>query len=90
MDNNRISHPSHYIWLKNKCGIEVLDITRHLDFCTGNCVKYLLRAGYKLEEGLTPLEKEVEDLKKAKFYLEDKIKTLENELQEINNSGRNS
>lgn len=73
MENERVNHPSHYTWLKEKCGIEVIDITRHLDFCTGNAVKYLLRAGHKSEEGYTDKAKEIEDLKKAIFYISDKI-----------------
>lgn len=73
MENERVNHPSHYTWLKEKCGIEVIDITRHLDFCTGNAVKYLLRAGHKSEEGYTDKAKEIEDLKKAIFYIIDKI-----------------
>lgn len=74
----RIDHPSHYTWLKEKCGIEVIDIARHLDFCLGNAVKYILRAGHKTEEGLTDKEKAVEDLKKAAWYINDKINSLTN------------
>lgn len=72
----RVDHPSHYTWLKDKCGIEVIDITRHLDFDTGNAIKYLLRAGHKSEEGYSDKEKTIEDLKKAIFYINDKIGTL--------------
>lgn len=79
---DKVNSPQHYTWLRDKCGIEVIDIAKHLDFCTGNCIKYLLRAGHKTEEGYSIKEKEIEDLKKAKFYLEYKIKILENELQE--------
>lgn len=76
-ENNRVSHPSHYTWLKEKCGVEVIDITRHLDFDKGNAIKYLLRSGYKEEEGMSSIEKEIEDLQKAKWYIEDKIKMLQ-------------
>ena len=75
---DNVNHPSHYTWLKEKCGIEVIDITRRLDFDTGNAVKYLLRAGYKTEEGMTDKEKTIEDLKKAIFYINDRIKYIEN------------
>lgn len=80
MENTReekVSHPSHYTWLKELCGIEVIDITRHMDFDLGNAVKYLLRAGHKSEEGYTDQEKELEDLRKAVWYINDKIKTIE-------------
>lgn len=79
--DEKVSHPSHYTWLKELCGIEVIDITRHMDFDLGNCVKYLLRAGHKKEEGYTDKEKALEDLKKAAWYLNDKIKMLENEQE---------
>ena len=77
MEDDKVNHPSHYTWLKEKCGIEVIDITRHLDFDTGNAVKYLLRAGHKSEEGMTDLEKNIQDLKKAAWYINDRIKQLE-------------
>lgn len=77
--DSKVSHPSHYTWLKELCGIEVIDIARHLDFDTGNAFKYLLRAGKKSEEGYTGKEKEIQDLKKAVWYLNDKIKMLEKE-----------
>ena len=79
MKDEKVSHPSHYTWLKELCGVEVIDITRHLDFDMGNALKYLLRAGKKSEEGYSDKEKEIEDLKKAVFYIQDKIKMLEEE-----------
>lgn len=71
---DKVNHPSHYTWLKKLCGIEVIDITRHMCFNLGNVVKYVLRAGHKSEEGYSNSEKEIEDLQKAKWYLEDEIK----------------
>lgn len=80
---DKVNHPSHYTWLKEKCGIEVIDITRHMDFDLGNACKYILRAGHKSESGYTEKEKMIEDLKKAVFYIEDKIKMLnENPIKE--------
>lgn len=75
----KVNHPSHYTWLKELCGIEVIDVTRHLDFDIGNAVKYLLRAGHKSEQGYTDKQKTIEDLRKAIFYIEDKIKLIEND-----------
>jgi hypothetical protein len=77
-NEDKINHPSHYTWLKEKCGIEVIDITRHMDFDLGNAIKYILRNGHKSEEGYSDKEKAIEDLKKAMWYLDDKIKMLEN------------
>lgn len=80
IEDNRVSHPSHYTWLKEKCGIEVIDIIRWLDFDIGSAVKYLLRAGHKSEEGMTIKEKTIQDLKKAILCILDKIKQLEQDV----------
>lgn len=70
----RVNHPSYYA-LPN--GLEAIDIARHLSFDLGNVVKYVVRAGRKTEQGLTSREKQLEDLKKALFYLQDEIKRVE-------------
>lgn len=77
MKEDMVNHPSHYTWLKEKCGIEVIDITRHMDFDLGNVIKYVLRSGHKEESDMTVLEKQIEDLKKAEWYLNDKIAQLQ-------------
>ena len=83
MENtDRVNHPSHYTWLKDLCGIEVIDITRHMNFNLGNVIKYILRAGHKSEEGLSDKQKHIEDLKKALFYTTDEIKRLEESPKE--------
>lgn len=74
----QVSHPSHYAWLKDLCGVEPLDICRHLDFNTGNAIKYLLRKD-KVDGNKTKTEKRIEDLRKAVFYIQDEIKLLEHE-----------
>ena len=87
-EDENVSHPSHYTWLKDKCGIEVIDITRHLDFDLGNAIKYILRAGRKpiINENLSDdfLKAAIQDLKKALFYINDKIDMLENEYKSFN------
>ena len=72
----QVSHPSHYAWLKDLCGVERLDICRHLDFNTWNAIKYLLRKE-KGDGNKTKTEKRIEDLCKAVFYIQDEIKLLE-------------
>lgn len=67
-----VNHPNHYAWLKELCGIEPIDICRHLDFNCGSAVKYLLRKGRK-EMNLSEREQRVQDLSKAIFYLQDEI-----------------
>lgn len=76
--NNSITHPSHYTSGK----IEVIDFItdQKLDFCLGNVIKYISRAGKKEgdeNKNQTIEEKTIEDLKKARFYLDYKIKILE-------------
>jgi len=62
-----VDHPDHY----NK-GIETIDYIESwdMDFSTGNVIKYVTRAKHK--------EKSIEDLKKAKWYLERLIDSAEN------------
>lgn len=65
--------PSHYV---TETGAEVIDITETLDFCRGNVVKYVARAGMK--DG----ETELDDLLKAQWYLERSIKNLKGKVNE--------
>lgn len=69
-ENDPVNHPSHYT--SHPSGVECIEITRHHDFLTGNAIKYLWRAG--LKEGSA---KELEDLKKARWYIDYKINSLE-------------
>lgn len=87
---DRISHPTYYntdcpvIYVKCKCGetleatIECIDVIRNMPTWKGSTIKYLWRAGLKEEADMTFREKEIEDLRKAIFYIEDRIKMLEN------------
>ena len=72
---DNVNHPSHYT--SHPSGIECIEITRHYCFSIGNAIKYLWRAGLKKEMGLEDKEKEIEDLKKAIWYINDRIKQLE-------------
>lgn len=72
-----VNRPPHYTWLYDKCGLEVIDIIRWFDFNIGSALKYLFRAGRKCEEGLSNKEKTIQDFKKAVWYINDKIKQLE-------------
>ena len=71
----QVSHPSHYAWLNDLCGVEPLDVCRHLDFNTGNAIKYLLRKD-KVDGNKIKTEKRIEDLHKAVFYIQDEIKVF--------------
>ncbi len=65
-----VSHPAHYTQGKIECIDFIQD--KKLNFCRGNAIKYIVRAGLK------DPSKEIEDLKKAIFYLNAEIKQLEN------------
>lgn len=64
-------NPEHY----TRFPVEVIEITQHLNFCRGNAVKYLARAGHK------DPNKEVEDLKKALWYVQKEIERVEKEAR---------
>jgi hypothetical protein len=76
MENKEmVSHPQHYGGEDNIYeAIKVIDAWE-LGFSLGNTVKYISRAGKKNQN------KELEDLKKALWYLNHHIKTLENKLK---------
>lgn len=61
-----VNHPKHYT--SHPSGVECIQITEHLNFCLGNAVKYIWRAGEKDQA------KEIEDLEKASWYLLREIK----------------
>ncbi|UPK64919.1 DUF3310 domain-containing protein [Rhodococcus pyridinivorans] len=67
--NDSINHPAHYTGFSN--GAEVIDITENLNFNRGNAVKYLARAGAK------DPAKELEDLRKAEWYVQREIARIE-------------
>lgn len=66
---DQVNHPTHYT--SDPSGVEAIEITRHRNFNVGNAFKYLWRAGLKNQET------QIEDLKKAIFYIQDEINRLE-------------
>lgn len=62
-----VNHPPHYT--AHPSGVECIEITEHLNFCIGNAVKYLWRAGLKGDA--------LEDLRKAAWYVQREISRLE-------------
>lgn len=65
--NDSVNHPKHY----TQFPVEVIEITEHLNFCLGNVVKYVCRADFKGSK--------LQDLKKARWYLEREIARLESD-----------
>lgn len=72
--NDQVNHPKHYT--SDPSGIECIDITRHRNFNIGNAIKYLWRAGLKEDKDHKLIDKQIEDLNKAVWYLVDEIHRL--------------
>jgi hypothetical protein len=60
-------NPDHYN--NHPSGIECIQITEHFNYCRGNAIKYLWRAGEKGDA--------IEDLRKARWYVDREIQRLE-------------
>ncbi|MFA6063830.1 MAG: DUF3310 domain-containing protein [Gallionella sp.] len=65
--NDPVTNPANYT--AHPSGVECIQITEHMNFCRGNAVKYIWRAGEKGNE--------IEDLRKARWYLDREIARLE-------------
>lgn len=68
-----IEHPAHYTF----SAIEPIEVIEawELGFHLGNCLKYIARAGRK--------ENRLEDLKKARWYLDREIGRMDEEVEVI-------
>lgn len=62
-----VNHPKHYT--SHPSGVECIQVTEHMSFCLGNAVKYIWRADLK--------GKDIEDLKKAAWYIQREIERRE-------------
>lgn len=58
-----VNAPPHYT--SHPSGIQCIQITEHMGFCLGNALKYIWRADLKGSA--------VEDLKKARYYIDREI-----------------
>lgn len=63
-----VDHPEHYNQIP---GIECIDVVEHMSFPIGTVIKHLWRAGLK------PSAPQLEDLRKARWYLNHEIERLE-------------
>lgn len=72
MLDDPVNRPKHYTSSPARCecgaGIQCIQITEHMNFCLGNAVKYIWRAGLKGDS--------IEDLQKARWYIEREISRL--------------
>ena len=71
-EDDPVNHPKHY----TDGRIEVIEYIedKNLGFCLGNAIKYISRAGKKEKN------KEIQDLRKAMWYIERRIYELENNV----------
>lgn len=67
-EHDDVHHPKHYT--SHPSGVECIEITEHFNFCLGNAIKYIWRAGLKGEDA-------VQDLQKAIWYVQREISRLE-------------
>jgi hypothetical protein len=67
---DEVNHPAHYN--SHPSGVECITVTEHMNFCLGNAMKYIWRAGLKGESA-----KNLEDLRKAAWYINREIERLE-------------
>jgi len=74
---DNVNHPFHYT--QHPSGVECIEVTEHYNFCIGNAIKYLWRAGLKSS---VDSSKHIEDLKKAIWYINREISNLENNKYE--------
>jgi hypothetical protein len=70
--NDNVNHPKHYT--NHPSGVEAIEITEHFNFNKGNAIKYIWRSADK--------GKEVEDLRKARWYIDREIARILNNADE--------
>ena len=70
MTHDPVNHPSHYTG--HPSGVECIQVTEHMNFCLGNAVKYIWRAGLKSDNP-------AEDLRKARWYIDRELKRIAGE-----------
>ena len=66
--SDNVNHPKHY---NNINGIECIQVVECFNFNKGNAIKYIWRAGEKNKDT------EIEDLRKAIWYIEREIERIE-------------
>lgn len=71
--------PNHYKNCSN--GAQVADICDRLDWNRGSAVKYIARAGEKVEKGESSTDAEIRDLNKAIWHVERRLSLVRGELE---------
>ena len=63
-----VNKPKHY--MSHPSGTECIEITEHMNFCLGNAIKYIWRAGLKSDNA-------IQDLQKAAYYINREIAKIQ-------------
>ena len=71
--NDPVNHPKHYT--SHPSGVECIEVTEHFNFNKGNAIKYIWRSSDK--------GKEVEDLRKARWYIDREIARILNGKEDL-------
>lgn len=69
VQDDPVNKPAHYC--AHPSGVECIQITEHMNFCLGNAVKYIWRAGLKTDDPIV-------DLEKARWYIDRELERLKN------------
>ena len=69
-DDDVVNKPKHYT--EHPSGIECIQVTEHMGFNLGNAIKYIWRCDLKKDA--------IEDLKKAKWYIDREISKRERNI----------
>jgi hypothetical protein len=67
--NDPVNRPSHYT--SHPSGVECIQVVEHMTFNLGNAIKYIWR------HGLKPNPDSLEDLRKARWYIDREIQRLQ-------------
>lgn len=67
LEHDPVNKPAHY--RAHPSGVECIQITEHMNFCLGNAVKYIWRAGLKTDDPIV-------DLEKARWYIDRELERL--------------
>jgi len=73
MSDDAVNHPKHYN--SHPSGVEAITVCEYMGFNVGNAVKYLWRAGLKSPSAM-------EDLQKARWYVDREIARLPAEKEQ--------
>ena len=73
-EHDSVNYPKHYT--QHPSGVECIQVTSEHNFCIGNAIKYLWRAGLKEDAVQSITDAQIQDLEKAIWYISYEVKRL--------------